>query len=57
MTTVQIWFLGLILAFALVLSVGVTAHSEGQPEIERYEKTWCKGTSGMLEACAIKIGD
>ena len=55
MTTAQIWFLGLILSFALVLSVGVTAHSEGQPEVERYEKTWCKEPGGTLEACAIEL--
>ena len=52
----RVWFIGFILAFALVLSVEVTAHSETQPEIERYEKTWCKEPGGTLEACAIEIG-
>ncbi len=58
MTVIHAWFvpflLALIVAFGIMLGVWAATFS-APPEIERYEKTWCKEPSGELEACAIEV--
>ncbi|KKM78525.1 hypothetical protein LCGC14_1359100 [marine sediment metagenome] len=59
MTTGEAWFVTIVLALVLVLGMGAVELAADAmvpgAEVERYEKTWCKGPSGTLEACAIKI--
>ena len=63
MTTRKAWFTAIALTLAMVLMLGAVilvadmiAPGTESVEVERYEKVWCKGTSGVLEACAIEIG-
>ena len=59
MTTRKAWFTAIILTLALMLMLGAVTLAADMiapgAEVERYEKVWCKGTSGVLEACAIRV--
>ncbi len=62
MTTRKAWFTAIVLTLTLMLMLGAAtlaadaiAPGTEPAEVERYEKVWCKGTSGVLEACAIRV--
>jgi formate hydrogenlyase subunit 4 len=59
MTIRTAWLTAIVLTLALLLMLGVVTLAADAiapaTELEQFEKVWCKGASGVLEACAIRV--